>query len=77
MVVWGSLPTLRTGTNPTPRANATGAAKMNPRASTPATTSTRPSPSRCGAASAATTSAKAGPSASSGVMSLKSTPGDG
>ena len=35
----GSLPALRTGTNPAPRRTATGAAMMKPRASTPMTLS--------------------------------------
>jgi len=74
MVVCGSFPALRIGTNPAPRATATGAARMNPRASIPTTRSTWP---RYGSANPATTWAKAGPSASSGVMSLNSTPGAG
>ena len=46
---------------------------MKPRASMPATLSTGPCPS----ASAPTTAASAWPSASSGVMSLNTTPGWG
>ena len=36
----GSLPALRTGTNPAPSRSATGAARMNPRASMPTTLDT-------------------------------------
>src|SRR5579875_993341 len=69
----GSLPFLRTGTKPAPLRYATGAARMNPRASIPATLSTGPND----AASASTTALKTLGSASSGVMSLNSTPGCG
>ena len=40
----GSLPSLRTGTNPAPKWYATGEARMNPRASIPTTLSTLPRP---------------------------------
>ena len=68
----GSLPALRTGTNPAPRATATGAARMKPRASMPTTTSTLPA---AAAARCATTAREGRASASSGVMSLKTHPG--
>ncbi len=75
----GSLPALRTGTNPARSASATGAARMNPRASIPTTWSTtdRPEASRPASASASTIVAKATGSASTGVMSLNTTPGSG
>ena len=43
-VVHGSLPALRTGTNPAPKWYATGDAMMKPRASIPTTLSTVPLP---------------------------------
>src|SRR5690242_12212215 len=71
----GSLPSLRTGTKPTPRAYAIGAPKMKPRDSMPTTTSTglpwifarRPS----------TALLNESPSLSSVVMSLNRIPGFG
>ncbi len=56
-VAAGSFPFFRTGTNPAPSASATGAARMNPRASIPTTLSTigLPSSSVPAAASASTT----------------------
>ena len=71
----GSLPALRTGTKPAPRRTATGAAMMKPRASTPMTLSMARSAKA--SASAVTHQDRAGPLASSGVMSLKTTPGCG
>src|SRR5579859_3909096 len=71
----GSLPSLRTGTKPTPRAYAIGAPKMKPRDSMPTTTST-------GlpwilARSPSTALLKESPSLSSVVMSLSRIPGFG
>lgn len=65
---------MRTGTNEAPRASATGAPKMNPRASIPQTTST---PSGAVAAIASTTPWNAFGFARIGVMSLKVTPAFG
>src|SRR6478609_9191796 len=70
----GSLPDLRTGTKPMPRWWATAAPMMNPRASIPTTTSTRPA---YRPATSWTTAANASPSASCGVKSLNRTPGCG
>jgi hypothetical protein len=71
----GSLPALRTGTNPARRRYATGAARMNPRASMPMTRSTWRSANAATSWSMAV--AKPGPSPSSGVMSRNVTPGWG
>ncbi len=71
----GSLPALRTGTKPMPAWTATGAARMNPRASRP-TIFVAPY-CAASAASVSVRAAKAFGSASSGVMSLNITPGFG
>ncbi|CAM5282914.1 hypothetical protein SGRI78S_00192 [Streptomyces griseus subsp. griseus] len=71
----GSFPALRTGTNPMPARTATGAARMKPRASRP---TIFVAPCRTHSSARASVSAvKAAGSASSGVMSLNTTPGFG
>src|ERR671937_535015 len=71
----GSLPSFRTGTNPTPSLYAIGAAKMNPRDSMPTTASIFRGPMRSMRPSIA--ARKAAPSFSRVVMSLKRMPGFG
>jgi hypothetical protein len=69
------LPGRAHGDEPGPRAQATGAANTNPRASIPSTLSTVRSEN--GAARSRTERAKAAPSPRSGVMSLNTMPGFG
>src|SRR6266508_2436697 len=71
----GSLPSLRTGTKPTPRLYAIGAPKMNPRDSMPTTTSMSRLPMRSMSPSIA--ALKDSPSFNSVVMSLNRMPGLG
>src|SRR5690606_5889895 len=74
-VRYGSLPGLRTGANPVPRWSATGAAKMNPRASIPTTRST--SCDEKSSASCRTTAENSSASERTGVRSLNTIPGWG
>src|SRR3989442_4623856 len=71
----GSLPSLRTGTKPTPSLYAMGAGKMKPRDTMPPPPSIRRSPMRCRRPSMA--ARNAAPSLRSVVMSLKRIPGLG
>src|ERR1039458_5387561 len=75
MVWWGSLPFLRTGTNPVRNFTAAAAAKINPRASIPTTASTEPGLNFSVSKSIEPANSRA--SASTGVMSLNWMPGLG